>query len=147
MRTRAIVIKKEHANEYDQFITCYTQEFGKITAIAKSILKKTSLQAMHLDIFNLVEFELINGKAMPIIASAQAETIFPDLKNSLPALTVAGFFASAVDKEMFDNDKDPKMWSFLEEMLNSVNQKASDSEALNNLLIQRKEEFARVSGY
>src|SRR3989344_6781387 len=61
MLTLAIIIKKQNTNEYDQLISCYTKELGKITAIAKSILKHSSVQAMHLDVLNLVEFDLVGG--------------------------------------------------------------------------------------
>lgn len=121
MRTRAIVIKKQSTNEYDQFVTCYTQEFGKVAAIAKSILKPTSIQAMHLDVLNLVEFELINGRAMPIIAGAQSENSYRDLKSSIPSLAVAFFFSEVIDKMVPELEKDEKLWSFMIDLLEKLN--------------------------
>ncbi len=121
MRTRAIIIKKQNTNEYDQFVTCYTQEFGKLTAIAKSVLKSTSIQAMHLDALNLVEFELINGKAMPIIAGAQSENSFRELKNSIPSLAVANFFSEVIDKMVPELDKDEQLWNFMADLLDKLN--------------------------
>jgi DNA repair protein RecO len=121
MRTRAIIIKKQNTNEYDQFVTCYTQEFGKLTAIAKSILKHHSVQAMHLDTLNLVEFELINGKAMPIIAGAQADNCYRDLKSSVPSLAVAHFFSEVIDKMVPEMEKDEKLWNFLTDLLDKLN--------------------------
>lgn len=113
MQTRAIIIKKQNTNEYDQWVTCYTEEFGKLKTIAKSILKPSSVQAMHLDIFNLAEFELISGRGVPIITGAQLITSFGEIKNSLVKTGVAYFFAEAVDKMIFENDKDQELWSFL----------------------------------
>lgn len=121
MRTRAIIIKKQNTNEYDQFVTCYTQEFGKLTAIAKSILKPTSIQAMHLDVLNLVEFELINGKAMPIIAGAQSENSYRDLKDSIPSLAVAHFFSEVIDKMVPELDKDEQLWNFMTDLFDKLN--------------------------
>ena len=121
MRTRAIIIKKQNTNEYDQFVTCYTQELGKLTAIAKSILKPTSIQAMHLDVFNLVGFELINGKAMPIIAGAQSESSFRELKGSIPSLAVAYFFSEIIDKMVPELEKDEKLWNFMKDTFDKLN--------------------------
>src|SRR3989339_615273 len=98
MRTRAIVIKKQNTNEYDQLVTCYTEELGKVMAIAKSILKKTSLQSMHLDVLNLVEFDLIEGRAWPTIASAQSEDAYLPIKDSIRKFSVASFFLDVIDK-------------------------------------------------
>ncbi len=121
MRTKAIVIKKQNTNEYDQFVTCYTQEFGKLTAIAKSVLKPNSIQAMHLDVLNLVEFELINGKAMPIIAGAQSENSYRELKNSIPSLAVAHFFSEVIDKMVPELEKDEKLWDFMADLFDKLN--------------------------
>lgn len=121
MLTRAIIIKKQNTNEYDQFVTCYTQEFGKLTAIAKSVLKPSSIQAMHLDILNLVEFELINGKAMPIIAGAQSENSYRDLKNSIPSLAVAHFFSEVIDKMVPELEKDEQLWNFMTNLFDKLN--------------------------
>ncbi len=121
MRMRAIIIKKQNTNEYDQFVTCYTQELGKLTAIAKSILKPSSVQAMHLDVLNLVEFELINGKAMPIIAGAQSENSYRDLKDSVPSLAVAYFFSEVIDKMVPELEKDEQLWKFMADLFDKLN--------------------------
>ena len=105
MRTKAIIIKKQNTNEYDQFVTCYTQEFGKLTAIAKSVLKHGSIQAMHLDVFNLVDFELVQGRSLPIIAGAQSENSLGILR----AQSVFGgcaFFSEIIDKMVPELEKD-----------------------------------------
>lgn len=121
MLTRAIIIKKQNTNEYDQFVTCYTQEFGKLVAIAKSVLKSSSVQAMHLDVLNLVEFELINGKAMPIIAGAQSENSYRELKNSIPSLAVAYFFSEIIDKMVPELEKDEQLWNFMMDLFDKLN--------------------------
>lgn len=113
MLTQAIIIKTQNTNEYDQLISCYTKEFGKITAIAKSILKPGSVQAMHLDVLNLVEFDLISGRVMPIITGAQCEKLYRQIKNSLPAFASANFFLEVLDKIIFDGEKDASLWRFV----------------------------------
>src|SRR3989344_1266426 len=120
MQTKAIIIKKENTNEYDQWVTCYTEEFGKIKAIAKSILKPNSIQALHLDNFNLAEFDLINGRGMPIITGAQVIDSFGGIKSSFAKTVIAYFFAEAIDKMIFENDKDEKLWSFLVSFLKKL---------------------------
>ena len=121
MQTKAIIIKKENTNEYDQWVTCYTEEFGKIKAIAKSILKSNSIQALHLDNFNLAEFDLINGRGMPIITGAQVIDSFGGIKSSFAKTAIAYFFAEAIDKMIFENDKDERLWPFLITFLDKLN--------------------------
>ncbi|KKR23292.1 MAG: repair protein RecO protein [Candidatus Yanofskybacteria bacterium GW2011_GWD2_39_48] len=145
MRTKAIVIKKQNTNEYDQLVTCYTEELGKVVAIAKSILKKTSLQSMHLDVLNLVEFDLIEGRAWPIIASAQSEDTYIPIKNSIKKFNVAGFFLDIVDKIIFENERDSDMWLFL--ISNFKELKEAKEEDILNIFRKRQAEFLNISGY
>ena len=130
MRTKAIIIKKQPTNEYDELITCYTQEFGKLTAVAKSVLKGSSMQAMHLDNFNLVDFELINGRSIPIIAAAQSENSFRNIKSSLPTLAVAQFFMDVLDKMVFDLQKDESLWEFMIDVLEKLDSRVKPETAL-----------------
>jgi DNA repair protein RecO (recombination protein O) len=121
MRTKALILKKQNTNEYDQWVTCYTEEFGKLKTVAKSILKPSSIQSLHLDIFNLVEFDLINGRGMPIITGAQVIDSFGGIKSSFAKTVIAYFFAEAIDKMIFENDKDERLWPFLITFLDKLN--------------------------
>jgi len=144
MQTKAIIIKKQDTNEYDQWVTCYTEEFGKLKTIAKSILKPSSVQAMHLDIFNLAEFDLINGRGAPIITGAQVITSFGGIKSSLVKTAAAYFFAEAVDKMVFENDKDEELWFFLFSFLHELNK---DSGNPMKILRQGQARLLDVLGY
>lgn len=144
MKVRAIILKKQSTNEYDQLVTCYTEEFGKITAVAKSSLRPTSIQAMHLDTFNLVEFDLISGRGMPIITGAQVESAYPDLKTDLNCLAVAYFFVEVTDKIFFEYQKDEIMWNFLSDLLVKLNFKPAD---LGGFLKSKQAKLLDILGY
>lgn len=145
MSIRAIVIKKQNTNEYDQLLTFYSEEFGRFTAVAKSILKPASIQSLHLDVFNLVEFDLINGRAIPIITGAQAEKIYPKLKSDLAKLSVAYFFAEAADRLFFDYQKDDDIWSFFYSLFDEL-EKRGDIE-INSFFRKKQLEFLNILGY
>ena len=130
MQTRAIILKKQNTNEYDQLVTCYAEDFGKTMAVAKSILKPSSIQALHLDTLNLAEFDLINGRGMPIITGAQTVNSYTGIKNSTIKTAISYFFIEALDKMIFDNDKDEKLWAFLVSFLAELNKDSNNSMAL-----------------
>ncbi|MEK7138607.1 MAG: DNA repair protein RecO, partial [Patescibacteria group bacterium] len=143
--TKAVIIKKENTNEYDQWVTCYTEEFGKLKVVAKSILKPSSIQALHLDIFNLVEFDLVNGRGMPIVTGAQVTNSHAGVKSSLAKTTVAYFFAEAVDKMVLENEKDERLWHLLSSLLGELNRINTTNPM--SLLRQRQTELLEVLGY
>jgi DNA repair protein RecO (recombination protein O) len=145
MRTDAIIIKKQQSGEYNQLVTCYTQEFGKITAIAKSSLKAHSKQAMHLDSLHLVDFELINGRATPIIAATQSQKIYHAIKNHLPAMGVAYFFLEVLDKIVFDHQADQNLWNFYLDLLNAL--ETDPNQATTTFFHEQQNRLLKVLGY
>src|SRR3990167_203809 len=108
MRTRAIIIKKTLANEHDQIITCYSEDTGAMRAIARGILRPKSIQALHLEALTMAEFEIIPGRAYPIIASAQGLEQYTNIKTSIKRIAAAGFFMEVLDRIMFENERDPE---------------------------------------
>lgn len=145
MRTRAIIIKKQNTNEYDQMVTCYTEEFGKLTAVAKSVLKPGSIQSLHLDLFNLVDFDLISGRGMPIITGAQAENTYPNLKKDLSRLAAAYFFAEAADRIFFEQQRDDELWEFFISLLEELD--IGEDIGIKEFLRMKQKEFLGILGY
>lgn len=121
MRTRGFVVKKSDYGEYDQLITFYTENFGKITGIAKSVTKPDSKQASHLDVLNLVDFSLISGNGYPIITSAVSISTNFLIKKSLPALAVSSFLLEIIDKAMYSHDPDSNLWDFFVKSFDYLN--------------------------
>lgn len=148
MISRGVVIKKTDVGEDNQLITFYTRDFGKLTGIAKSIKKSSSKQASHLEIFNLVDFRLAASRIQPIVASAQSLDTFFNLKNSLPKLAVGYFLLEAFNRLIYDYEKDPALWNFLQQTLQTLNGTGEQNkENLKLYLTSIKKDFLGVMGY
>lgn len=130
MRIQALITKVQPTNEYDLLVTCYTPEMGKLTAVAKSALKHGSIQGMHLASLSLVDFELIEGRAMPIVAAAQSTRVYSGIKQSLSRLAMAQFFTEVVERMVFDRQRDTQLWEFLTQTLDGL-EHTSDERALS----------------
>jgi DNA repair protein RecO (recombination protein O) len=145
MRTKAIIIKKTPASEHDQMVTLYSEDFGTMRCMARGSFRATSLQSMHLENLNLIDFEVIHGRAWPIISSAMLLEPHGNIRNSLPKLAAAQFFTEVLDKITFENEKDTQLWEFLHTMLAEFN----GAEEKNILATFRKyqAQFLKVLGY
>lgn len=146
MYTQAIIIKKQYANEYDQLITCYTQELGKLTAVAKSASKSHSVQGMQLNLMNLVEFELVSGRGMPIITGAQTIRGHRNIKTNLTSLGVGYFFLEAVSRIVFDYERDNRLWDFLTDLFDRLDE-TLEPETIVPLFRHKQKELLAVMGY
>ena len=148
---QAIILKKIPIKEYDELIVCYTKDFGKMTYIAKSIMRSTSKQASHLDVLNLVDFSLVskNPSTMPIITSSYSLNNFGYLKNSLEALAISNYILEIFDKFVFKEDPDPVLWDFLNNKLRSLNILANNESGAewNTVLVSTQSEISTVLGY
>jgi DNA repair protein RecO len=126
MHIEAIVIKKSKAREHDELITCYTKSAGKQVYHAKSVLRPKSKQAAHLQLLNLVKFNAVRGNGHPIIASAYSTSVFPAIKSSLPAMSVALFLLECFDRFIFEGQQDKRLWFFLMDNLQKINRLAGN---------------------
>ncbi len=144
MRTKAIVIKKVAANEYDQIVSLYSEDFGTMRVMARGVCKPTSVQSMHLELLNAVEFEVIHGKSMPIISSAVMSHQYLNIKESLPKLAAVQFFIEVLDKIAFENEKDVYLWEFLNTMLTDFDNSSGD---VLPLFRKHQAGFLKVLGY
>ncbi len=126
MRIRGVVLKKLQLREDDELIVCYTENFGKRRYLARSSMKTDSKQGSHLDVLNEVEFSVIEGRHNVLIASAMAVRMFPNLKSSLPALSMAFAVFDVFDVMVYDHDTDYALWSNLIDTLQNLDAKATD---------------------
>jgi len=68
--TQGIILRKSHQGDFDRQYVIYTRDYGKITAIAKSVKKPTSKLNSHLEFFNLCDLMLARGNSCDRLAAA-----------------------------------------------------------------------------
>ncbi|MBI2057774.1 MAG: DNA repair protein RecO [Candidatus Yanofskybacteria bacterium] len=147
MLYQGIVIKKTDNGEYNQLVSLYTKDFGKITAVAKSIKKPSSKQAAHLDVLNLVDFLLVFGKNYPIITSAQSVETFAGIKSSLPKSATALFVLEAFNNLIYDHEKDPALWNFALNFMKRLEDGVLNFSDVKDCLIGIQKELVNFLGY
>lgn len=147
MILRGVVIKKSDKDEYDQLVTFYTRETGKITGIAKSSKKATSKQASHLEVFNLTDFLLVGGNGYPIIASAQSLHTFPAIKESLSKSAHGFFILELFNYLVYDQDPDSQLWQALLGFLTELNDQEKESSEWRVWLADQQKNILKTMGY
>lgn len=127
----AIVLSRRDFREFDQIISLYTEEKGKVELLARGIKKITSKQSAHAEPFSLVDLEIIKGKEIDHLTKIQAVDIFSFIRGDMKKSLAAGFAASLADKLIEAGLKDEKIFSLFVDWLKYVN-KTSD---YNNTLL------------
>lgn len=100
-KLHGFVLKRSNFGEADKILTVFSVEKGKAKLVAKGIRKIKSRRAPHLELFNLVELVIHNGKTFNIVTEAKTiSTLKPDLKT-----TGYLFFVSEVLDKLLPEDQ------------------------------------------
>ncbi len=113
-QTNAIVLKRENIFEADRLYHLYTEDFGKVKAIAGSVRKINAKLAGHLEPFNLVWVELMTKKGGDLfITTALSETSLLENNASPNQVSLFTKMSDFALKMLRGQEKDEAMWNFI----------------------------------
>jgi len=112
-RSRGIILKKIDFKEDDEMITIYSSDFGKIDVLSKGAKKIVAKLTPSLQIFNIVEFEFVNGKSLKTITSATVLNNFLESRDNLFKIKTLTKTTKIIDKLITEPEKDTNLWEFL----------------------------------
>lgn len=95
-RTKGIVLRRRNIGETDRILTIYTENYGKLSALARGVRRTTSKLAGHLEILVESNLHLVQGKSYLIITSAEEKTRFKTIGKLLPQTSTAYYLADLI---------------------------------------------------
>lgn len=110
-QTAGIVIKKTDIGEADRILTIFTQDFGKIDALARGIRKLEAKLLGHSELFCQSHFMLSPGTFKPILTGAFTTRNFVSLRSDFNKLNTAFRVAKALDEAIAGPQKEPAIWN------------------------------------
>ncbi|MBU1146336.1 DNA repair protein RecO [Patescibacteria group bacterium] len=114
---KGIILRKQDYRESDRLFVIYTDEFGKISAVAKGVRKIKSKMAGHLELFSVINLMVAPGKNYYQIAGADREKNFLNIKNDLGKTVLASFCLEVLDIFTKTDHPDLKIYELLVETL------------------------------
>ncbi|MBZ9636087.1 DNA repair protein RecO [Clostridium sp. FP1] len=110
LKTRAIVIKTQEFKESDKLVWLFTEEFGKITAIAKGARKNKSKYVSSTLPCSYGEFILFKGKNLYTINEVTIIDSFQQLLRDLTTITYASYFNELIDIAMENEEVNSELF-------------------------------------
>ncbi len=103
----AIVLARKDFREFDQVISFYTKESGKVELLARGVKKIISKNSAHLEPFSYVQIEVAKGKEISHLTKVIPINFFAKIRQKLDKSLAAGFLASFINKitEVGETDK------------------------------------------
>lgn len=123
-KTKGIILKRQDLGEADRILTIYTASQGKIRTLARGVRKVLSKLGGHLELFNLVDLGLSEGKGLDTITACQTIEPFRNLRNNLKKTSLVCYVTELIDKLVLEKQKDYRIFRLLRELLEILNKKA-----------------------
>lgn len=117
----AIVLSRRSFKEYDEVISLYAKELGKIEVTARGIKKITSKNSSFLEPFSAVQIGTVPGKDRLYITTSQVNEYFSSIRTDYDKLQQAAFVVSWLEKMLSPGQKDPRIYEMLFSWLNFLN--------------------------
>lgn len=129
-KCRAVVIKTQDFKENDKLVWLYTDNFGKISSIAKgSKRSKSKLLAVTLPLC-YGEYMLFKGKSLFNIQEGKIVNSFQGLLENLDKLTYSSYICELIDIAVIEGEKNPWLFKEFVTTLYLLNTDAIDYELL-----------------
>lgn len=129
-KTKAVVIKSQDYKENDKLVWLYTEEFGKVTAIARGAKKsKSRLFALTLPLC-YADYVLFKGKSLFNLQEGKIENSFQGLLSNLDKLTYSSYICELMDICLEDGENNKQLYKEFITCLYLLNTDALDYEML-----------------
>ena len=121
--TEGIIIGRRDFLESDKIMTILTKDLGKIQVKAKGVRKILAKMAGHLELFNHVRLELVQGRTFYIVTGAQTIENYQAIKENFECLGILYYFSEIVAKFLEEGVAHTETFYFLLTALNRLKEK------------------------
>ncbi len=97
-QTEAVVLRRHDLGETDRVLTLLSPDRGKLRAVAKGVRRPGSRKAGHLEPFTRARLVLAKGRELDIITQAEAQDLYPRLRQDLVRLGQAAYAVELMDR-------------------------------------------------
>lgn len=149
--TTAIVLKRVNVGETDRIINLLTQEFGKITVVAKGVRKMKSSKRAYLEPGNIVNAFCIETKSLPILTQATLIHDCSSMKQNLASYRSLNQLLEIFEKLFVESELEPEVFSLVMLLRKKVVSGKAPAkfvrEVLSNIIVQLGFQHPQESKY
>lgn len=124
-RDTGVVLRTYRLGEADRIVVVFTEEHGKVRAVAKGIRKTQSKFGSRLEPASHVRLLLHKGRDLDIVNQAELVETPVQLRSDLDRLTQAIAVLEVVDQMSLDREPDPHRYRMLVGVLRTLEERPS----------------------
>lgn len=115
-KTKGVVLRTRDYGEADRIVIIYTEEAGKVPAVAKGARRPRCRLRGVTQNFVLAEYLLFSSKSLDTISQGESIEAFAPLREDLTRMAYASYFAELVDKFTLERARAPELFHLLVEV-------------------------------
>ncbi|MFA7314981.1 MAG: DNA repair protein RecO [Candidatus Magasanikbacteria bacterium] len=116
----SIVLSRKDFRDYDQIVSVYTEEKGKMNLLVRGVKKIVSKNSAYLEPFSIVNITIEKGKETDYLTRVQSENYLRNIRENLEKSLIASYIVFIVDKLFSEGEFDSRFFFFLREFLEYV---------------------------
>lgn len=101
-------------------VTMLTKRHGKLQVVAKGVRKNGARRSSHIELFNTIKVQVIEGKAGLILGQTELVSDRSRIKSDLKLMRIAFSLAEVVDRMTPAAEPHPELFELLDRALSSV---------------------------
>ena len=123
-QTLAVVLQVTDHGDADKIVTCYSENLGKLSGIAKGAKRSKKRFVNKLEPFSLLDLSYEESRTSSLMRIDQAELVsaYPTLRNHYNRYTAATLLCEQMLQWTREHDADPDLFSLLRWALTSLEQ-------------------------
>lgn len=129
---QGIVLKKTPYREFDEILTVFTKNFGKIEILGRGVKRPLAKLNSHLQIFDLSEVEFVLGKKFKVLTGANLISNFIAEQDGTSIKIITDFFG-LIDELVGVDDPDKNIWELILEFKEFTKKDKTKDENKKNL--------------
>ncbi len=133
INTQAIVLKSVRYKDNDLILTLFTRKLGKISAIAKGAKKSKSPLLSSSQVFSYSNYTLKKQNDIYRVVQTDVIKSFYDIAYDIEAFSYATYILKLVEKSMFENQTNNRLFLLLAKTLNFYTNKDIDKYLLTRI--------------
>jgi len=120
-KTRAIILRRTNYKEADRIISMLSQDYGRISVIARGVKRPKSRMAGGIEPFTISNIDFIEGKGeLKTLVSARIDQQFKNIPKDYDRAALGGELLGILN-EGIEDDVDEEYFGIAEELLHCLN--------------------------
>ncbi len=150
---KGIIIRRFPISEFDMLLIIFSKYHGKIKATARGVRRITSRRSGHVDLFNVVNFQVNKKGDWLTLNEANVEESFDNIRQDKDLMVEVYHIAELIHILLADDDKQPRIFDMTLDILGKLDKSINKSveNGLNSRLLAQIRDYEidllRVLGY